>query len=893
MKINLFGAIRCPKNNDQKALFLMKLSFLFYAICCFQLIAFNTFAQNKVTLDIENGSLESIINQIEAQTTYNFVFNNDVIDVQQNFSLKVVEKDINRTIDLLFKRSSISYKIKKKLVILSQVKKLSNNFTISGVITDADTGETLLGANVILKDKGKGAITNAYGFYSITLPKETYILEISYLGYATKDIEIELKEDIKLTIELEPSLSNLDEIIIASNRSSKSQVTSVLSGRTKLRTSEIKRLPSLLGEPDITRALLTQAGISTTREGSTGFSARGGNIDQNLVLLDEAPLYNSSHLFGFFSIFNADAIKDVTLYKGEIPARFGGRGSSVLDIRQKNGNTKHFKGEGGLGLLFSRLTLEGPIVKDKFSFLLSGRRSYFDLFFPFIEGAEDTKFHFYDLNTKLSWNINENNTLYASGFFGADIIGLEEESNDNESSIGANWSNATTTLRWNHVFTNKLFANFTGVYSKYNFSIDEKDALGEAVEQSAKRSIDNFILKPDFTYYQSPTTKMRFGLNSTLYKFIPADISSTQTDLQIDDEKALELAVYYSIEKEWNKLSVLGGLRYSWFANLGPGDVTLYNPDFPQTTNTAIGTKNYSKNEIIKQYAGFEPRLSLKYNFNDRKAFKLGYNRMFQYIHLISNANSSLPFDLWKPSGTYIDPLEVNQFSAGYAYDSQKGNYNLSIEGYFKTFNNIVEYKNGARTLSLSNTLETELVPAKGFAYGLELTAHKNRGKLTGNANYTYSVAKRKTVSDFSTERINDGAYFPSNFDRPHMFNITTSYKLSKKWEMGAFFTYQTGGPTTQPNGRLTFNDDTFLTYSDRNAYRVSDTHRMDISFTYTPEDNPKTKWQGSWNFGFYNIYGNNNAFSTRSRLDNDVVRISEISFIVAPIPFITYNFKF
>lgn len=898
MKINLSEVIPLPKNSYGKTIFLMKLSFFFYLIFCFQLMAFNGFSQNKVTLEEESSSLKSIISKIEAQTSYSFILNNDVIDVDQNFSIKVLKKDIAETVALLFKSSAISYKIKKNHIILSRSIKQSDNFTVSGVVTDAETGETLLGASIIVKTISEGAITNEYGFYSITLPKGDYLFEVSYLGYSTKEVEVQLNNNRNMKVELQPSSSELDEVVILSNQNTKSQVKSILGGTTNITSEEIKKLPSLLGEPDITRALLTQAGISTTREGSTGFSARGGNIDQNLVLLDEAPLYNSSHLFGLFSIFNADAVKDVTLFKGGIPARFGGRGSSVLDIRQKNGNSKSFKGQGGLGLLFSRLTLEGPIIKDKVSFLLSGRRSYFDVFFPLLKVDKGTQFYFYDLNTKLSWTINENNTLYASGFFGADVINTKQEANpddidDVDSSFGTNWSNATTTIRWNHVFSNKLFANITGIYSKYNFTIGEENRIEIGAEQSVKRSIDNFIFKPDFTYYQSPTTKMRFGLNSTLYKFIPADISSTQTDLKIDTEKALELAAYYSIEKEWNKLSVQAGLRYSWFANLGPGEITLYNPNFPQTPSTVTGTESYSKNELIKQYAGFEPRLSLKYDFNERKAFKLGYNRMFQYIHLLSNASSSLPFDQWKPSGTYIEPLEVNQFSVGYAYDAKKGVYNFSAEAYFKTFDNIVEYRNGASIIGLSNTLETELVPAKGFAYGLELAVHKNSGKLTGNANYTYSVAKRKTISSFSSERINDGAYFPSNFDRPHMFNITANYELSKKWSIGTFFTYQSGGPSTQPNGRVTFNGDTFLTYSDRNAFRVSDTHRMDVSFTYTPKDNPKTKWQGSWNFGVYNVYGNNNAFSTRSTLDNDRLKILETSFIVAPIPFVTYNFKF
>jgi len=895
MKINQFGAIGRPKNSYQKTIFLMKLSSFYYIICCSQLIALNAFSQNKVTLDVENSSLESIINQIEEQTTYSFVFNNDVIDVHRTFNIKVLEEDIAKTIELLFKRSGISYKIKKNLIILSEATILIDNFTIGGVVADAETGETLLGASVIVKNHQKGTTTNDYGFYSITLPQGEYLFEVSYMGYATKELKVQLNDNTNIKVELQPSSRELDEIVVLSNQNTKSQVKSILGGTTNLTTAEIKKLPAFFGEPDITRAILTQSGISSVGEGTPGFNVRGGNVDQNLILLDEAPLYNSSHLFGLFSIFNADAIKLVKLYKGGIPARFGGRASSVLEIRQKDGNSKGIKGEGGLGLLFSRFTVEGPIKKDKVSFLLSGRRSYFDLFFPlFPEETNVEKFHFYDLNTKLTWDINENNKLYASGFFGADIIQYKEETKVDDPGVIVDFGeiNTTATVRWNHIFSNKLFANITGIYSKYNYGLDIEVDNEERFEETFDRSIENWIFKPDFTFYASPTTKMRFGLSGTLYQFTP-ELKSTDVNLYLDKEKALELAAYCSIEKQWNKLSLDAGLRFSWFANLGEDTIAIYNPDFPQTPSTIIATRNYKKNEIVKSYAGVEPRLSLKYDLNNRKAFKIGYNRMFQYLHLLSDQVTVLPIDIWKPAGEYIDPLEVNQFSAGYAYDTKNGGYNFSVEGYYKTFDNIVEYKNGARVGGLSDNLETELVPAKGFAYGLELTAHKNKGKLTGNVNYTYSVSKRKTVSDFSAERINNGAYFPSNYDRPHLFNFTANYRLSKKWEIGTFFTYQTGRPVTQPNGRLIFDGDSFLTYSNRNAFRVPDTHRADISFTYTPKGNSGTSWQGSWNFGVYNVYGHKNAFSINSIFENNTLKTAQISFIGAPIPFVSYNFKF
>jgi len=597
---------------SSKTIFLMKLSTFLYLVFTFQLFAFNGFSQKNVTLKEENSSLKSILSQIEEQTSYVFILNNDEINVNQNFSINASEQKVADAIALLFKNVSISYKIKKKHIILS--KKKDAGFTISGVVTDANTGETLLGANVIIKKSSKGVVTNEYGFYSITLPKGTYTFEVSYLGYKSREIEVLLESNKSIKIELEPSSRELEEVTIHSNKD-KSQVKSILGGTSSITTSEIKKLPALLGEPDITRAILTLPGISSVGEGTSGFNARGGNVDQNLILLDDAPLYNSSHLFGLFSIFNADAIKVVKLYNGEIPARYGGRASSVLDIRQKNGNTKRFKGEGGIGLLFSKFTLEGPIKKDKLSFLASGRRSYFDLFFPLFDDISFNKFHFYDLNTKLTWDINEKNKLFASGFFGADVI-LFDQNNNSNVIVDSGWTNTTGTLRWNHVFSDKLFANITGIYSKYNFGLGAQEITEEQkIEGNLDRSIKNWIFKPDFSYYPNLNTTMKFGLATNLYLFNP-ELNVPGVDKTLNKEKALELAAYYSLEKHWDKLSIQTGLRFSWFANFGEAEIPIYDANFPQSPNTIIGYTNFENNEISKSFFGIEPRL---YNKPDHK----------------------------------------------------------------------------------------------------------------------------------------------------------------------------------------------------------------------------------------------------------------------------------
>lgn len=786
----------------------------------------------------------------------------------------------------------------------------AQDYIISGTIEDIETGETLLGATIYSKTTGQGATTNEYGFFSLKLKEGEHDIAVSYVGYQEYTQQIKLSKNEKLKIQL--NIDNaLDEVIITSNKNTKSQTKQVITGSINLKSKDIKQIPALLGEPDITRAILTQPGVSSVGEGASGFNIRGGNIDQNLILLDEAPIYNSSHVWGFFSIFNADAIKDVQLYKGGIPARFGGRASSVLDIRQREGNNKAFKGEGGLGLLFSRLTLEGPIKKDKLSFLVSGRRSYFDLFFPLVKSLKGNKVYFYDLNAKLSWNINENNKLFASGYFGADVMKLkftEEEDEDTQNNtqnstnetIDFQWKNATTTLRWNHIFSDRLFMNLSGIYSRYNYALSSENSGGGPTGNTAsnftwKSAVENWILKPDFTFYQNADTKIRFGINNTLYRFTPAKVTGNEAGVNtvnFGTEKGLEIAPYVSYEKTWDKLSLNAGLRYSWFGNIGPYNVSFYNPNLPQSVSTITGTKAYKKNDIIKSYHGFEPRLALKYDLSNRKAIKLGYNRMFQYIHLISNTNAALPFDIWKPSGYHIKPLEVNQISVGYAYDTENRNYNFSVEGYYKTFKNQVEYKNGA-DLFLNENLETQLLSSKGYSYGIELGAHKTKGKLTGNANYTYSVTKRKTTSSFASENLNNGNYYPSNFDRPHIFNLTANYELNKKWSAGAFFTYQTGRPTTYATGKFEIDGNQHFTYSDRNAYRLKNTHRLDVSFTYTPEKKENKKWSSSWVFGVYNVYNRKNAFSVYSSLRNNQLKTFQYSVIGAPIPFITYNFKF
>ena len=779
-------------------------------------------------------------------------------------------------------------------------------FTIHGTVNDKNSGEPLIGATVIVQRLNQGVITNDYGFYSLSLPKGSYSIAISYLGFETIHQSIALEDNQQLDFQLITNNNLLDEVVVTSTDSKSSALRTVLSGVDNLTQKEIKRIPPLLGEVDINRAILTQAGVTSIGEGTSGFNVRGGNIDQNLILLDEAPLYNASHLWGFFSAFNANAIKSMNLYKGNIPARFGGRASSVLDIRQREGNNQHLQGQGGLGILFSRLTLEGPIEKDKMSFLISGRRSFIDLLPDSITNLNGGKIYYYDLNTKLSWNIDSKNKLYLSGYFGADALkfGFDSEPNEEVGSVSEkvnfSWENATSTLRWNHIFGNRLFMNFSGIYSTYNYGLDSTINQGGAGIFNWDSEITTYLFKPDFTFYPSLGNTWQFGVHATYHKFMPAEIKSNEAginDTNLPFEKGLEIAPYFEYEKKWECTTLLAGLRFSWFGNLGPNQVRFYNPDIAKQVNTVVQSKNYKKGEITKSYANIEPRISVKHQLNANQSIKFSFGKNIQNIHLLTNTTAALPFDVWKPSGEHVKPLKVYQTSLGYAAEHRSNKWQFTTDVFYKTFDNIIDYKNGA-DLFLNDRIETQILPAKGSAYGVELSFQKNKGLWTGEVNYTYSRALRKTVSPFERENLNFGGYFPSNYDRPHILNLILSKKLGEKWETNLAFTYQSGRPITAVIVQFKIEDRWLLTYSERNAYRLSDTHRLDLSFSYTPKKNdPNKKWKSTWNFGAYNLYRSKNSFSRFSKVDLETLdpklRSYRFALLGSIIPFINYNFKF
>ncbi len=767
-------------------------------------------------------------------------------------------------------------------------------YTISGTVTDVSNGETLFGASVFLEGTTIGAVTNEYGFYSITASKGNYQLVVSYVGYASAQKAVSLESNQKIDFEISEASTELEEVLITAEESERTNIKSPQMSVSKLKLGTIKKMPVVLGETDIIKSIQLLPGVTNGDEASAGFNVRGGAADQNLVLLDEAIIYNTAHLFGLFSVFNADAIKDVKLYKGGIPARFGGRVSSVLDVRQKDGNSKNFEVNGGLGLISSRLALEGPILGKKGSFLVAGRGSYAHLFLE--ASGEENSAKFYDLNLKTNYNINKNNKLYLSGYFGRDDFNFGANFNSGYGNVSGN-------LRWNHVFNDRLFSNLSFVYSKYDYLLDfisfEFDWISE---------IKNYNVKYDLSYYKSDKLQLDFGLNAIYYDFNPGEINPTSetssiNPLLLDQKRAFENGLYLSAEhKISDKLTAIYGLRYSYFMRLGGQPLNIYENNLPVVYNPTLGIyqennvireRVFGKNETIKTYGNLEPRLAVSYQLNNNESLKLGYSRTAQYIHLLSNTLSVTPLDVWTPSGEFIKPQLSDQYAIGY-FKNFNDKYSLEIETYYKTVDNRIDYVDGSDLIG-QNTIETEILNGELRAYGLELLLRKTKGDFTGWLAYTISKAEQRTLGGASEgPGINNGNWYYAPHDRTHDISVTGSYKLNKKWTFGANLIYQTGRPVTYPDGQYRYEDLNIANFSDRNASRLTDYHRIDISATYVPNRKPQKRWKGEWVFGVYNIYNRRNAASVafgqnRETGANEATRTA----IFGIVPALSYNFNF
>lgn len=690
------------------------------------------------------------------------------------------------------------------------------------------------------------------------------------------------------------SSKTLDEVLITTN-TMQADIRKPEMSTNKLSIATVKKMPAVLGEVDVLKSILQLPGVTNAQEGASGFNVRGGSVDGNLVLLDEAVVYNTSHLFGFFSVFNADVIKDLKLYKGGIPANFGGRISSVLDIYQKEGNNQEFHVNGGIGLVSSRLLVEGPIVKDKSSFVVAGRGSYAHLLLKLAD--EPNSAYFYDLNTKFNYRFNDKNNVFVSGYFGNDDLNL------NNSFINT-YGNKLLNLRWNHIFSNKIFSNASAIYSDYDYQIKIK-----TIGLDWKAEVKNYNFKYDFKHYASNNLTLDYGINSIYYDFNPGTIrpfgaSSAINPDQLAKKYAYENAAYISADQRLSdKLSVNYGLRYSNFQRVGAQEVYTYANNQPVIYNKEFhiyeeadptGTINYKKNKKIASFGNLEPRIALAYSLNSDNSIKVSYNRMSQYVHLISNTASATPLDIWAPSDQYLKPEILDQVALGYFHNFKDDKYSLEAETFYKKVKNKADYIDGADLLGI-DAVERVLLNGEGRAYGLEMMLKKNTGRLNGWVSYTLSKAQQRTPGRNADEPgINNGEWYRANYDKLHNLSVTGAYSLSPKWSLGAIFTFQTGKAATFPDGKYLYQGVTVASYGARNESSLSAYHRLDVSATYTPKPNKRKGWQGEWNFSFYNLYNRNNAASYSFRQNeetgrNETRRIS----IFGIVPSVAYNVKF
>lgn len=754
-----------------------------------------------------------------------------------------------------------------------------NKFTVSGTVKDEQSGEILIGATVKIQELNINVVTNGYGFYSITIPKGNFTVVSNFTGYLSTSQKLNINTNIQLPIELQPFSDTLNEVLVYSKKNN-DNITKPIMGVEKINMKEINQLPVLLGERDVLKSIQLLPGIKSAGEGNSGFYVRGGAADQNLILLDEAPVYNASHLLGFFSTFNSDAIKDVTLYKGGMPAQYGGRLSSVVDIKMKDGNAKDNVVSGGLGLISSRLNIEGPIVKDKGSFIISGRRTYADAFLRLSPDSNLNKntLYFYDLNVKANYRVSKKDRLFLSGYFGRDVLGFGQ-------SFGTDWGNATATLRWNHIISNKIFSNTSFIYSNYSYNIKIKSGTDNFKITS---QIRDFNVKQDFDYFINSNNKIKFGANVIHHTVTPGTIAATTgsniKSSEIQNKFSIESAFYASDELSLNKgINIVYGLRVSNLSAIGPGNYYRYD-----STGYITDTLRYAKGKVAASYWNIEPRAAVSFTLNSLSSIKVSYNRNVQNLHLLSNSSTATPTDLWLPSTNNIKPEIADQFSIGYYKNSANNVYEFSVETYYKWLQNQIDYKPGA-DLQANDNIESELLFGDGRAYGIEFFVKKKVGRLNGWISYTLSRAEER----FS--KINNGNYFPARQDQTHNISIVGIYQLSKYWSLSGTWVYNTGNAVTFPSGKYHVNNQTVFLYTERNGYRMPAYHRLDIAATWESKKNKLRKYQSSWTIGLYNVYGRENAYLIQFKDDpkNPNKTVAEQTSLFRFVPSITWNFKF
>ncbi|MEN2399750.1 carboxypeptidase-like regulatory domain-containing protein [Flavobacterium sp. MC2016-06] len=899
------------------------------------------YSQNQkptITITYSNISYVEVLKKIEASTNYKFYFQDDWFDktllISGDFSNKTVEEVLSKVL----KDTELNFFIDKSKIIITKnsviydkypVKSPKNAnvtntpvffqqydsvqkdktetekpialigkeeidsdidfYTLSGHITDLKDNKPLADITVKVKNTTISAVTDASGFYSFKLPTGISTIEVESLIYRNTARKIMIYSNGNLDFSIVEKINHLDEVIVKGKNSQ--NIRTAITGVTTIEAEGMKTIPLVLGERDILKVALTIPGIKTAGEGSSGFNVRGGKEDQNLVLLDNATIYNPSHLFGFFSSINPYTINKVDIYKGGIPSEFGGRLSSVFDIVSKNGNTEKFSGEGGIGPVTSNLTASIPVVKGKASLLVGGRATYSDWILKSLddEKLKNSQASFYDLFAKYTHKINKNNSIEATGYYSKDKYSITPDSL-------YQYSNRLVSLKWKHAFNEKNNSEFNVTNSEYKFNINYDSANPESFIFKYKIDETQASLKFNSTY--SAKHKFTYGISSKLYKVSPGEITPNGTaslvnPMKIEDEKGLESAVFFSDNfKITEKLLLDIGARYSLYAALGESTQKIYQEGVPLTPSTVIEEKTYGNNEVINTSGGFEPRIGLRYIFDETFFVKAGFDKNFQYIHLLSNNTTQAPTDTWKLSDLNVKPESGLQYSLGLFKKLNDNDVELSVEGYYKTSKNILDYKVGAN-LIMNQDLETQLLQGEGKAYGVEFLLKKPEGRLNGWIGYTYSRAFIKLDSKFSDERVNNGEYFPTNFDKPHDFSIVMNYKFTHRYSFSSNFVYQTGRPVTYPIGKYTYNGAEYTLYSDRNKFRIPDYYRLDIGLNIEGNHKIKKLAHSFWNISIYNVLGRNNPYSIFFVTKEGQIKAYQTSIFAVPIPTITYNFKF
>ncbi|HOS48874.1 MAG TPA: TonB-dependent receptor [Bacteroidia bacterium] len=787
----------------------------------------------------------------------------------------------------------------------------TQKYTLSGYVKDSTSGEYLIGTSVYIKELQKGVNCNTYGFYSVTIEGGNYTIITSFVGYKEKVQSVNLNKDQTLNIDLAPRVVETKEVVVSAQKADKN-VKGTQMGRVEVEVEQIKTLPALMGEVDVLKTIQLLPGVKSAGEGNSGFYVRGGGPDQNLILLDEAVVYNASHLFGFFSVFNSDAIKNIALTKGGMPAQYGGRLASVLDISMKEGNNKEFHGDGGIGYIASRLTLEGPIVKNKSSFIISGRRTFIDLFLrePFIDKNSNfagNSYYFYDVNAKLNYTLSQKDRLFASGYFGRDVFNFK--SSQTGFKVRIPWGNATTSLRWNHLYSDKLFMNTSLIFTDYKF---EFGAVQQQFDFRIFSGIRDYAAKVDFNWFPSILHNVKFGVNYTYHRFTPTNVSAKAGDVVFDLGKitrfyAHDVALYAN--DEWDiteKLRVNAGFRATMFEHVGPFTRYVQDPSFPGKFTDTI---EYSTGEKVKMYTHIEPRISMRYELNSSSSIKASYTQNYQYIHLASFGSVSLPTDIWVPSTDLVKPQFGTQYSVGYFKNLKENVFETSVELYYKTMKNQIDYREGSTPdQDVKNNPDNNFVFGEGESYGAEFFVKKAKGKVTGWIGYTLSYTNKKFPD------LNNGNSFPAKYDRRHDASFVMTYEFSKKWTFGAVWVYSTGDALTLPsqryfvsaappisingNGSIEFNNNfnVLSDYGKRNDFRQKAYHRLDISATLHVQK--QRKYKSEWVFSIYNVYSRMNPYfiyfdvQGNSTDGNLAIQAKQVS-LFGMIPSVTYNFKF